>query len=296
MERKKASDFPPQVLTLFDSYMHGTISRRDFLDRAARFAVGGFTAAAMLESLKPNYALAQQVPKDDARIKAQYLTYPSPQGTGAVRGYLAQPTSAPGKLPGVIVIHENRGLTPYIEDVARRLAVVNFLAFAPDALTPLGGYPGDDEKAAQLFRQLDPAKRIEDFLAADAFLKSRPECNGKVGAIGFCYGGSVVNTLAVRLPDLAAVVSFYGEAPPTADVAKIKARLLLQYAGLDQRVNAGWPTFEAALKADGISYEAYTYPGTNHCFHNDTTPRYDEQAAKAAWLRTVAFLNSNLRP
>ena len=213
MERKKASDFPPEVLKLFDSYVHGWIGRRDFLDRAAKFAVGGFTAAAMLESLRPNYAWAQQIPKDDARIKTEYLTYPSPQGSGTMKGYFARPANPAGKLPGVVVIHENRGLNPYIEDVARRLAVANFLAFAPDALTPLGGYPGDEEKAAQLFGQLDAAKRTEDLVAAVGFLKARPECTGKVGAVGFCFGGGIVNTMAVRLPDLAAAVPFYGGQP-----------------------------------------------------------------------------------
>ena len=294
MERKKASDFPPQVLKLFDGYIHGMLSRREFLDGAAKFAVGGFTAAAMLESLRPNYAFAQQVPKDDDRIKTEYLTYPSPQGSGTMRGYFARPAK-PGKLPGVVVIHENRGLSPYIEDVARRLAVANFLAFAPDALTPLGGYPGDDEKAAQMFGQLDSAKRTEDLIAAYGFLKSRPDCTGRVGAVGFCFGGTMVNTFAVRLPDLAAGVPFYGGQPSAADTAKIKAPLLIHYAGLDESVDAGWPAFEAALKANGVKYEMYMYPGTNHGFHNDTTPRYDEDAAKLAWLRTVAFFNAHLR-
>jgi len=230
MERKKASDFPPAVLKLFDGYIHGMISRRDFLDRAARYAVGGFTAAAMLESLTPNYALAQQVPKDDARIKAEYLTYDSPQGSGKMRGYFVRPSSATGKLPGVVVYHENRGLNPYIEDVARRLAVENFVAFAPDALAPVGGYPGDEEKAAQLFRQLDAKKRTEDLIAAAEFLKSRPECTGKIGAVGFCYGGDIVNILATRMPDLGSAVPFYGLQPSAADTAKIKAPLLIQYA------------------------------------------------------------------
>jgi carboxymethylenebutenolidase len=294
MERKKASDFPPEVLKLFDGYVHGMISRRDFLDGAAKFAVGGFTAAAMLESLRPNYAFAQQVAKDDDRIKTEYLTYPSPRGSGTMRGYFARPAKD-GKWPGVVVIHENRGLNPYIEDVTRRLAVASFVAFAPDALTPLGGYPGDEEKAAKLFGQLDPAKRTEDLVAAVGFLKSRPECTGKVGAVGFCFGGGMVNTFAVRLPDLAAAVPFYGAQPSAADTAKIKAPLLIHYAGLDERINAGWPAFEAALKANGVRYEMFMYPGTNHGFHNDTTPRYDEDAAKLAWLRTISFLNANLR-
>jgi carboxymethylenebutenolidase len=295
MERKRASDFPPEVLNLFDQYVHGWMSRRDFLDRATKYAVGGFTAAAMLESLRPNFAFAQQVAKDDPRITAEYLTYPSPQGSGTARGYYARPANVTGKLPGVLVIHENRGLNPYIEDVARRLAVANFLAFAPDALSPVGGYPGDEEKAAQLFGKLDPAKREADLLAAYPFLKSRPECSGKVGAVGFCFGGTVVNMMATRLPDLAAAVPFYGGQPPAAAVAHIKAPLLIHYAGLDQRVDAGWPAFEAALKANGVRYQAFTYPNTNHGFHNDTTPRYDEAAARLAWSRTLAFLNEHLR-
>src|SRR6266571_299617 len=245
MERKKASEFPQELLNLFDKYVHGDISRREFLDGSKKFAVGGLTAAAIFESLRPNYAWAEQVPKDDKRIKAEYANYQSPQGNGTMKGYLARPSNARGKLPGIVVVHENRGLNPYIEDVARRLAVANFLAFAPDALTPLGGYPGDEEKAAQLFGQLDAAKRTEDLVAAYGVLKSRPECTGKVGAVGFCFGGGVVNTFAVRLPDLAAAVPFYGGQPSAADVAKIKAPLMLHYAGLDERINAGWPAYEA---------------------------------------------------
>jgi carboxymethylenebutenolidase len=295
MQRRKAGDFPPEVLKLFDGYIHGAIARRDFLDRAAKYAVGGFTAAAMLESLTPNYAWADQIAKDDPRIKAEYLTYPSPQGSGTVRGYFARPVNASGRRPGVVVIHENRGLNPYIEDVARRLVVENFVALAPDALTPAGGYPGDDEKAAKLFSQLDPAKRTEDLLAAYPFLKTRPECNGTVGVIGFCFGGTIANTFAVRFPDLAAAVPFYGGQPGATDAAKIKAPLLLHYAALDERLNAGWPAYEETLKADGVKYQMYTYPGTNHGFHNDTTPRYDEAAAKLAWSRTVAFLKEHLK-
>ena len=295
MERKQASDFPPEVLKLFDGYVHGWIDRRQFLDGAAKFAVGGFTAAAMLESLRPNFALGQQIAKDDARIKTEYLTYPSPLGSGTMRGYFARPANAPGKLPGVVVIHENRGLNPHIEDITRRLALANFVAFAPDALTPLGGYPGDEEKAAQMFGTLDATKRSEDLIAAYGFLKARPECTGKVGAVGFCFGGTTVNMFAVRLSDLAAAVPFYGGQPAAADVAKIKAPLMLHYAGLDERINAGWPAYEAALKANGVKYQAFIYPNTNHGFNNDTTPRYDEAAAKLAWSRTIAFLNENLR-
>ena len=294
MERKKASDFPAEVLKLFDGYVHGTLSRRDFLERGAKYAVGGFTAAAMLESLRPNYALAQQVAKDDARIKTEYLTYPSPQGSGIMRGYFARPAKAVGKLPGVLVIHENRGLNPYIEDVARRLAVENFVAFAPDALAPVGGYPGDEDKARDLFAKQDAAKRAEDLYAAAGYLKSRPECTGKIGAVGFCFGGTTVNALAVRLPDLAAAVPFYGGQPAAADVAKIKAPLQIHYAALDDRINAGWPAYETALKANSVPFEMYMYAGTNHGFHNDTTPRYDEPAAILAWSRTLAFFRKNL--
>lgn len=294
MQRKKAGDFPPEVLKLFDGYVHGAISRREFLDRAARYAVGGFTAAAMLESLKPNFAWAQQVAKDDARIMTSYESYPSPHGSGTMRGYLAAPAKAQGKLPGVVVIHENRGLNPYIEDVARRLAVANFVAFAPDALTPVGGYPGDEDQARALFAKQDAGKRLEDLLAAVPHLKSRPECNGRYGAVGFCFGGGVVNAMAVRLPDLAAGVPFYGAQPAAADVPKIKAPLLIHYASEDERINKGWPAYEAALKAAGVRYEMHMYPGTQHGFHNDTTPRYDEAAAKLAWQRTLAFFGSDL--
>lgn len=295
MERKKASDFPPEVLKLFDGYVHGALSRREFLNRAAKFALGGFTAAAMLESLKPNYAWAQQVAKDDGRIRAEYATYPSPQGSGTMRGYFARPANAGGRLPGILVIHENRGLNPYIEDVARRLAVANFVAFAPDALTPLGGYPGDEDKARALFATLDAGKRTENLVAAAGYLKSRPECSGKIGAVGFCFGGGIANLLAVRLPDLAAAAPFYGNAAATVDVPKIKAPLLIHYAETDERINAQWPAYEAALKASGVKYEMHMYPGTNHGFHNDTTPRYDEAAAKLAWQRTVDFFNKNVR-
>lgn len=295
MKRKKASDFDPDLLDLFDRYVHGAIGRREFLDGAARFAVGGLTAAAIVESLSPNYAYAEQVAKSDPRVKGQYAQYPSPQGSGTMRGYLVRPTNARGKLPGVVVVHENRGLNPYIEDVARRLAVDGFLAFAPDALTPVGGYPGDDDKGRELQSKLDGKKMMEDFVAAAVYLESHPDCSGKVGVVGFCYGGGVANTLAVRLPDLAAAVPFYGVQPAAADVAKIKAPLLIHYAGLDERVNAGWPAYEAALKANHVTYAAYIYDGANHGFHNDTTPRYDKAAATLAWQRTVEFFNKTLR-
>lgn len=295
MERKKASDFPPEVLKLFDGYVHGMLDRREFLNRAAKYAVGGFTAAAMLESLKPNYAWAQQVAKDDGRIKTEYATYPSPQGSGTMRGYFARPANASGKTPGVVVIHENRGLNPYIEDVVRRLAAANYVAFAPDSLAPVGGYPGDEDKAREMFAKQDAAKRIEDLVAAAGYLKSRPECSGRIAAMGFCFGGGIANLLAVRLPDLAAAVPFYGAAPAGAEVARIKAPLLIHYADTDERINAQWPAYETALKANGVKYEMHKYPGTQHGFHNDTTPRYDEAAAKLAWQRTIDFFNKHLR-
>ena len=294
MERMKASDFPAEVLRIFDGYVHGNISRRQFLDDTSKYAVGGFTAAAMLEALRPNYAWAQQVAKDDSRIKTEYVTYPSPQGSGTMKGYLARPANATGKLPAIVVIHENRGLNPYIEDVTRRLATEGYIAFAPDALTPLGGYPGNEEKAAQMFGQLDPAKRTEDLAAAVDYVKSRPDVNGKIGAVGFCFGGTTVNMFATRFPDLKAAVPFYGGQPSADAVARIKAPLLIHYAGNDERINAGWPAYEAALKANGVRYEMFMYPNTQHGFHNDSTPRYDEAAAKLAWQRTLAFLKANL--
>ncbi len=295
MERKKATDFPKEVLRLFDGYVHGGLSRRQFLDRAAKYAIGGFTAAAMLESLQPNFAWAQQVAKDDKRIRTEYRTYPSPQGSGTMRGYLARPAKTGGKRPGVLVIHENRGLNPYIEDVARRLAVENYVAFAPDSLTPAGGYPGDEDKARELFAKQDPKKRIEDLASGADVLKSHPDCSGKIGAVGFCFGGGICNLLAVRIPDLAASVPFYGIQVSAADAAKIKAPLLIHYAETDERINAGWPAYEEALKANGVRYQAHFYPGTQHGFHNDTTPRYNEAAAKLAWSRTVAFFKEHLK-
>jgi carboxymethylenebutenolidase len=294
MERKKASDFDPTLLELFDQYVHGGVSRRQFLDEAKKFAVGGLTAATILETLSPNYAHAQQVPKDDARLKAEYVTYPSPQGSGNMKAYLARPANTSGKLPGVLVVHENRGLNPYVEDVARRLGVAGFLALAPDALTPVGGYPGDDDKGRELQSKLDGAKIFEDFYAGAQTLKSRPDCTGKIGVVGFCFGGSVSNRLAVRMPELAAAVPFYGGQPPAEDAAKIKAALLIHYAGLDERVNAGWPAYETALKANKVRYTVHFYDGANHGFHNDTTPRYDKTAATLAWDRTIEFFNKNL--
>src|SRR3954468_12458698 len=295
MERKTAHDFDQDLLILFDAYVHGVIDRRSFLDQASRFAVGGVTAAMLLDQLSPKFVERTVVAKDDARLAAEYLEYDSPNGYGKMRGYFARPDKAAGKLPAILVIHENRGLNPHIEDVARRFALENFVAFAPDALFPLGGYPGDEDKARELFPKLDQAKTREDMVAAYNWLKGRPECTGVVGAVGFCYGGGIVNMLATRLPDLAAGVPFYGSAPDVADVPKIKAPLLIQSAEADERINASWPAFEVALKAANIQYERYLYPGTQHGFHNDTTPRYDEAAAKLAWQRTIAFFNRHLR-
>ncbi len=296
MERKQASEFNQELLDLYDDYAHGRISRRAFAQDAAKFAVGGATVEALLASLSPNYAWAQQVAKDDPRLKTEYLEYASPKGAGKMRGYLARPTSAQGKLPAVLVVHENRGLNPYIEDVARRLAVAGFLAFAPDALTPLGGYPGNDDDGRTLQQKREPEQMIQDFIAAAELLRKHALSTGKVGVVGFCYGGGVANTLAVRIPEvIVAAVPFYGQQPAPADVPKIKASLLLHYAELDKRVNAGWPDYEKALKAANVKYTAYVYRGANHGFHNDTTPRYDETAAKLAWQRTIDFLNASLR-
>src|SRR5579863_5484 len=295
MERKTAKEYPQELLNLFDRYVHGDIERREFLDGAKKYAVGGLTATAIWESLRPNYAWAQQVPKDDARIKTEQVTVPSPQGNGSIKGYLVRPAKA-GKYPGVLVVHENRGLNPYIEDVARRLGTENFMAFAPDGLTSVGGYPGDEEKGAKLFATVDKPKMTEDFVASAMWLKGRSDCTGKIGVVGFCFGGGMANTLAVRLgADLSAAVPFYGSQPSAADAAKIKAPLLLHYASLDTRITGGWPAYEEALKANHVAYSAYVYEGANHGFHNDTTPRYDKAAAELAWQRTLAFFNKNLR-
>jgi carboxymethylenebutenolidase len=295
MDRERAQDFDQELLDLYDDYAHGRLSRRDFARRAATFAVGGITAEALLERLSPNYALAQQVKPDDARIIAETITYESPKGGGKMKGLLARPKAEDAKFPAVLVIHENRGLNPYIADVARRLAVQGFLALAPDALTPLGGYPGNDDEGRAMQAKRDPAQMTEDFIAAAEWLKAHPKSNGKVGAVGFCYGGGVVNTLAVRIPrTIAAGVPFYGRQPGAEDVPKIEAPLLIHYAGLDTRVNEGWPAFEKALKAANKKYEAFIYPNVNHGFHNDTTPRYDKQAAELAWTRTIEFFKKLL--
>jgi carboxymethylenebutenolidase len=295
MQRRRASDFHPDVLRWFDRYVHGEVDRRGFLDGVARYAVGGVTATMLLEALAPKFAQAQQVASDDRRIRARSVEYASPAGHSRMRGLLVRPATATGPLPGILVVHENRGLNPHIEDIARRLALDDFVAFAPDALAPLGGYPGDEDRARELFARLDQAKSRADFIAATAFLKGLPECTGKVGVVGFCYGGGIANLLATRVPDLGAAVPFYGGQPPAEDVAAIRAPLLIHYAGDDPRVNAGWPRYEAALKAAGVRYEAFVYAGTQHGFNNDTTPRYDEAAARLAWQRTIAFFNRHLR-
>ena len=294
MERKKASDFPQELLDDFHLYVHGDIDRRAFFDRASKFAVGGVTVAGLFEALRPNYAWAQQVAKDDKRIRTEYATVQSPQGNGSIKGYLARPAAA-GKYPAVLVVHENRGLNPYIEDVARRLATSDFVAFAPDGLTSVGGYPGDDERGGQLFGKVDRGKMTEDFIAAINWVKARPESTGRSGIVGFCFGGGIANTLAVRMPDLGAAVPFYGGAPAVEDVPKIKAAVLVHHGALDTRLVAAWPAYEAALKANNIRHEGYVYPNANHGFHNDTTPRYDEAAAKLAWERTLGWFNRYLR-
>ena len=290
-----ASDFDPEVMKLFDQYVHGIIDRRAFLNNATKYAVGGMTAATLLDALNPKFADAQQVKKDDPRITVKSLEYASPSGYGKMRGYLACPAKTTGKLPGILVVHENRGLNPHIEDITRRLALDNFVAFAPDALFPLGGYPGDEDKARELFAKLEQPKTRNDFIAAAGFLKALPECSGKIAVVGFCYGGGIANMLATRIADLGGVVPFYGSQPSVEDAAKIKAPLQVHYAGEDERINAGWPAYETALKAAGVKYEMFKYAGTQHGFNNDTTPRYDEKAAKLAWQRTVDFFNSNLR-
>jgi carboxymethylenebutenolidase len=295
MERKTASDYHPEVLRLFDGYVHGSKTRREFLDGAAKFAVGGVSAAAILQSLQPNFVWAQQVKKDDPRIKTENIDYDSPQGHGKMRGYLVKPATQSGKLPGVVVIHENRGLNPYIEDVARRLALLNFVAFAPDSLFPAGGYPGDEDKGRELFSKQDTKKRIEDLATAATVLKARPECTGKWGCVGFCFGGGIVNLFATRFPDMAAGVAYYGVQPAASDVAKIKAVVMIHNASDDPRINDGWPAYEEALKANKVRHEYFSYPKTQHGFHNDTTPRFEEAAAKLSWQRTVDFFNKQLR-
>ncbi|MEP4769863.1 MAG: YghX family hydrolase [Roseibium sp.] len=295
MRRMTAKDFPQELLDLYDYYAHGKITKREFLSGAAKFTVGGVTAAMLLNQLSPNYALAEQVAPDDNSIDTQRITYPSPNGHGEVNGYLVKPAGATGKLAAVLVIHENRGLNPYIEDVARRLGKAGFLALAPDGLTSVGGYPGNDDKGKELQRTVDREKLLNDFFAGFEFLLKHDDSTGKVGAVGFCYGGGVVNAIAVAYPELGAGVPFYGRQPNVDDVSKIQAPLMLQYAELDERINAGWPDYEKALKSESKNYVAHMYPGVNHGFHNDTTPRFDEAAAKLAEERTITFFKENLK-
>jgi carboxymethylenebutenolidase len=294
-QRLTAQDFDQELLILFDAYVHGDVDRRGFLDKAQRYAKAGMTAAGLLAALSPDFAMGQQVKADDARLKTEWVTVDSPAGHGKVRGYLARPASAgSSKLPAVLVIHENRGLNPHIEDITRRLALDGFMAFAPDALSTLGGYPGDEDKARAAFATLDQAKTREDFLAAVAWLRARADGNGKLGAVGFCYGGGIVHWLATRLPDLHAAVPFYGNSPAPEEAAKVKAPLLVHLAAVDERINAAWPAYEAALKAAGVKYAVHQYPATQHGFNNDTTPRYDAAAAKLAWERTLAHFRTHL--
>ncbi|QDL52702.1 dienelactone hydrolase family protein [Rhodoferax aquaticus] len=295
MQRKTAQDFDQELLILFDAYVHGTIDRRGFLERAQKFAVGGATAVGLLAALSPNFAMGQVIAPTDARVKTQMVEVASPAGYGTIKGYLARPASAAGKLPAVLVVHENRGLNPHIEDITRRLALDGYMAFAPDALTPLGGYPGDEDKARELFGKLDQAKTREDFVAATQWLLARTDGTGKVGTVGFCYGGGMAHVLSIRVPEIAAAVPFYGNVPAAADAAKVKAPLLIHFAEVDERINASWPAYEAALKAAGVRYTAHQYAGTQHGFNNDTTPRFDAAAAKTAWDRTLAFFAQNLK-
>ena len=290
----KKEDISQEVFDLYDEYAHNKIDRRKFIERLSVYAVGGITISSLLSFIMPDYETTALVSADDDRLSSEYITYDSPKGGGKIKGLFSKPEGASGKLPGIIVVHENRGLNPYIEDVGRRCAVDGFMSLAPDALTPLGGYPGNDDEGRALQRQRDRDEMLEDFIAAYHWLKNRPESNGKVGVVGFCFGGWISNMMAVRLPDLGAAVPFYGSQPSNEDAAKIKAPLMLQYAGLDSRVNAGWPDHEQALKANGVSYEAFVYPDVNHGFHNNTTPRYDEAAATLAWQRTIAFFKKHL--
>lgn len=294
MTRMTAKDFDQRLLELYDYYAHGIITKREFLDRAGKYAVGGVTAAMLFNMLKPDYALAEQVSFNDPDIRATYVTYDSPDGHGSVQGYLVKPADPPQELPAVLVIHENRGLNPYIKDVTRRLAKAGFMALAPDGLSSVGGYPGNDDEGRELQRQVDGEKLMNDFFAGYEHLASRDDSTGKVGCVGFCYGGGVCNALAVAYPELNASVPYYGRQASAQDVPRIQAPLQLHYAGLDERINSGWPDYEAALKEHGKAYDVHFYEGVNHGFHNDSTPRYDADAAELAWDRTIDFFNQHL--
>ena len=291
----RKEDIKQEVFDLYDAYAHNRLDRRDFVEKLSAYAVGAITVPALMSFLMPDYKNTLQVKADDPRITSSYINYDSPKGGGSIKALLSKPADAKNRLGGVVVIHENRGLNPYIEDVGRRLALAGFISIAPDALTPLGGYPGDDDKGREMQSKRDKNEMLENFVDAFEYLKKQPDCNGKVGAVGFCFGGGIVNLMAVRLPDLAAAVPFYGAQPPTDQVSNIKAPLLIHYAGLDTRVNEGWPAYETALKENKITYTAYIYPGVNHGFHNDTTPRYDKAAAELAWQRTIEFFNKELK-
>jgi carboxymethylenebutenolidase len=295
MTEIKKEDIKQEVFDLYDDYAHNRIERRDFIQKLSAYAVGGLTVNALMGFLMPAYATNIQVKADDPRLKSEYIYYDSPKGGGKIKALLSMPVDAKGKLGGIVVVHENRGLNPYIEDVARRAALAGFVSLAPDALTPLGGYPGNDDQGREMQSKRDKKEMLEDFIAAYQYLKADKDCNGKVGVVGFCFGGGIVNLMAVSLPDLSAAVPFYGAQPPTEDVIKIKAPLLLHYAGLDTHVNEGWPAYETALKEQKKEYTAYIYPGVNHGFHNDTTPRYDKAAADLAWTRTIDFFNEKLK-
>jgi len=294
MNNIKKEDITQEVFDLYDDYAHDRVNRREFVQKLSTYAVGGVTVTSLMSFLMPDYKGTLQVKADDPRIKSEYINYPSPKGGGTIKALLSMPADAQKKPGGVVVVHENRGLNPYIEDVGRRVALAGFISIAPDALTPLGGYPGDDDKGREMQSKRDKNEMLEDFIAAYDYLKNNKDCNGKVGAVGFCFGGWIANMMAVRIPDLAASVPFYGTQPAAEDVPKIKAPLLLQYAALDTRVNEGWPAYEAALKANNKAYTAYIYPNVNHGFHNDTTPRYDKAAAELAWQRTIDFFKQKL--
>ena len=295
MKKLSIGDLGQEVVDLFDGYVHGRINRREFMEKASRYAVGGMTATAILDFLSPDYAKAQQIKPDDPRLQSEYIEYESPEGAGRMRGLLSRPVDDDTKRPGIVVVHENRGLNPYIEDVARRAAMAGFIALAPDALTPLGGYPGNDDDGRELQKQRDRDSMLEDFIAGFEYLKKHSECNGKIGAVGFCFGGWIVNMMAVRIPDLLAAVPFYGSQPAADEVPAIRAPLLLHFAGLDTRINEGWPAYEAALKKFKKEYTAYIYPDVNHGFHNDTTPRFNKEAAELAWQRTIDFFREKLK-
>jgi carboxymethylenebutenolidase len=295
MKQINKEDIKQEVFDLYDDYAHNRIDRRSFTQKLSLYAVGGLTVPALMSFLMPDYKDQIQVKADDSRLKSEYITYSSSKGGGTIKALLSKPADAKKKLGGIIVVHENRGLNPHIEDVARRAALAGFVSLAPDALTPLGGYPGDDDKGRELQSKRNKAEMEEDFIAAFDYLKNHKDCNGKVGVVGFCFGGGISNMMAVRIPELAAAVPFYGGQPAVADVPKIHAPLLLHYAALDTRITGGWPAYEAALKENGKKYKAYIYENTNHGFHNDTTPRYDKAAAELAWKRTIEFFNENLK-